>query len=58
MYMNELKPCPFCGGEVSLVPEGDYHEIVCDDCQVSMQWRSADVLADCWNTRYADKEER
>lgn len=37
--MSDLKHCPFCGGEVSLVPEGDYHEIVCDDCQVAMWWR-------------------
>ena len=49
--MNELKTCPFCGGEVKIVPEGDYHEIVCDNCQVAMWWRDAEELERRWNTR-------
>ena len=49
--MSELKPCPFCGGEVKIIPEGDYHEIICVNCQLSMWWNTADELVKAWNRR-------
>jgi len=50
--MSELKPCPFCGFEVEIVPEGDYHEITCDDCHISMWHEKEEELANMWNKRY------
>ena len=49
--MNGLKPCPFCGAEVEIVPEGDYHEIHCPDCQLSMWAWEYEDLERMWNTR-------
>jgi len=41
--MNELKPCPFCGGNASIQVERDLdngsyyrHYIFCDDCGAEM----------------------
>lgn len=33
---NELKPCPFCGGEAML----DREEIFCDYCYVSLKFEN------------------
>jgi transcription initiation factor TFIIIB Brf1 subunit/transcription initiation factor TFIIB len=50
----DLKPCPFCGKEVKMVPEGDYVEIVCEDCGIAM-WRGSELwLAADWNMRAKD----
>ena len=32
--MNELKPCPFCGGKASLHGK-KYRWVQCDDCRAS-----------------------
>ena len=54
---EELKPCPFCGGEVYIdTPELDrtgepcYFQILCD-CQILMEDDDWDELAKRWNTR-------
>ena len=46
-----VKPCPFCGGLVEIVPEGDYVEIVCEDCGIAMNRGSEKWLVADWNKR-------
>lgn len=55
--MDELKPCPFCGNSVEIVPEGDYVEIVCEDCGIAMDRGSYERVIEDWNRR-ADAEAR
>jgi len=49
-----LKNCPFCGQEVELVPEGDYHEILCKNCWCSMQRQTYEELYRIWNIRHEE----
>ena len=49
--MSDLKPCPFCGAEVKIAPEGDYWEIVCDDCRLGMWGNTYENLEYKWNRR-------
>lgn len=58
--MNELKPCPFCGGEVSIIEvterkEGFTEEafIQCEECGFSIhhKWLSVETLIEYWNKR-------
>ena len=60
--MNELKPCPFCGGKVKRFygsmeeysakkegkPPNPPYEINCEDCPATMAWVMND---DDWNHR-------
>ena len=48
--MDELKPCPFCGGEAEILPEGDYHEITCQICGVFVQAHTYQETCDMWNS--------
>ncbi|WP_417203734.1 Lar family restriction alleviation protein [Acetoanaerobium sticklandii] len=61
---NELKNCPFCGGEAyidrvaaSLTdPSSKNHMIICWTCRVSTRWFSD--ITECvkaWNTRVNEK---
>lgn len=53
--MIELKPCPFCGGDVDLVHENDYVSISCGQCGIMTDfYPSADALSDVWNSRVSD----
>ncbi len=60
---EQLKPCPFCGGEASVerceVP-GDYM-VVCLDCLVgamhSEQEASPEVVSALWNKRTPDPDD-
>lgn len=47
--MSDLRACPFCGGEVEIMPEGDFYEIRCDDCQLSMWAEKKEDLENTWN---------
>lgn len=50
----ELKPCPFCGGEVGHVVWSmhDYHRAECEDCDISMDYfHNAKDLEEAWNRR-------
>ena len=63
---NELKPCPFCGGEASLIkrkfkvgfyPSGGTYYVHCKVCLVTTQPRqkSEDVIK-VWNRRANDEQ--
>lgn len=45
------KLCPFCAGEATMRPEGDYWEITCDDCGVFKQGRTYEQALAEWNYR-------
>lgn len=54
---EELKPCPFCGGEPELISEYNgepvlVHKICCTNCGVWLDWHGCkeDVI-EAWNTR-------
>ena len=59
--MNELKPCPFCGGEPCLL-EHIFHElsstwgVVCLDCccETRQFYPSAKEAEEAWNRRVSD----
>ncbi|NLC14597.1 MAG: hypothetical protein GX768_11220 [Chloroflexi bacterium] len=55
MSRNEMlygaKLCPFCAGEATMRPEGDYWEITCDDCGVSKQGSTYKQALNEWNVR-------
>ena len=53
--MDELKPCPFCGNSVEIVPEGDYVEIVCEECEIAMSRSSEKWLTADWNKRAGEE---
>lgn len=49
---EELKPCPFCGGEAILEWEGDSYVISCKECNAEItfeQTRKSAIKA--WNRR-------
>ena len=48
---NGAKLCPFCAGEATMRPEGDYWEITCDDCGVSKQGSTYEQALNEWNLR-------
>lgn len=46
--------CPCCGKELDIVPEGDYHEITCDDCHLSMWQHKAEEIISVCNQKQAE----
>lgn len=59
--MIELKPCPFCGGDVSFDKEYSYLRdsvIYCDGCDMVFTLddctSSDDDIARAWNRRVSD----
>ena len=61
--MNELKTCPFCGGEVGWSETEDesvyshaivpYYKVGCDNCEISINWiEDKDEVLERWNTRH------
>ena len=64
--MTELKPCPFCGGNVSIdIDQVDARTIVhtfrCDDCGMNTYFDyTANLMrlaTEAWNRRYTPYEE-
>lgn len=58
--MRELKPCPFCGGEVHMRREwrfgDDEYRIHCDECDLTMVDCDLYDLRDRWDARAAGAE--
>ena len=65
--MEELKPCPFCGGEAKIV-HGDLgrsgSRVICKDCgcstafvSISTRYSCDTKAAEAWNTREELSEE-
>ncbi len=51
MQENELKPCPFCGGEAEWATKGK-HWIMCSSCGVETQYcETAEEAIEAWNRR-------
>lgn len=50
---NELKPCPFCGGEAVLCENTDYAYVYCKECgsQTDESHGTAGAAVAAWNTR-------
>lgn len=63
---DDLKPCPFCGGEVeSKFSMSTRSKIWCPECAVEMRaveshpvWHTDDFLRSAWNTRAAVTDEQ
>jgi len=57
--MNELKPCPFCGGEVHRIggDDEDTHDIECNN-SCAYIFYDVSVGNDWWNTRPIEDELR
>lgn len=58
MPTNELKPCPFCGGEAEIIEVNDNPpETIAIQCKsgcgvsVNHKWMEENVLIETWNTR-------
>ena len=51
--MNELKPCPCCGGRaISFQLEPKRHKICCRLCGLQTEWFTTDTeAAEAWNRR-------
>lgn len=56
--MNELKPCPFCGGKANFKFRNDAVFVRCDICEAqaklynaSVDWCAKNEAAKAWNRR-------
>ena len=61
--MNNLKPCPFCGGEDIIVQElqpymGDENNwrVLCVGCGCDIQRETKETVISAWNTRVEVEE--
>lgn len=63
---KELKPCPFCGGDASLIvktffglPEEDVYTVACNDCNSRSRYSDdRKETVKVWNTRHAEEISR
>lgn len=51
---EELKPCPFCGGEGQISPDEDI--VYCIECGVSYADFDGKTAIELWNTRHESEE--
>ena len=62
MDSNELKPCPFCGGEAGIAMRTFYMEVnfsvCCDECGCSTPpyFMGEDDAIEAWNRRVGEQE--
>ena len=47
--MSELRLCHNCHGEAHILPEGDYHEVTCEDCGIYVQGHTYEDAVNAWN---------
>jgi Lar family restriction alleviation protein len=52
---NELKPCPFCGGEAredeTILKHGTTYSVYCDDCGAEITRFNIKEAIEAWNRR-------
>lgn len=49
---EELKPCPFCGGEAKLVVQfGDEFQVLCQNCEAQTNFHDKEGAIAAWNRR-------
>ena len=53
--MSELKRCPFCGKEVEIKEEGDWVEVVCEDCGDLSQGDEDASIIECLGVNWKDQ---
>jgi Lar family restriction alleviation protein len=56
--MDELKLCPFCGGEPFIKQYKDFYlyKVICENCHVETGgWREKRKAVKAWNRREDDK---
>lgn len=57
--MEELKPCPFCGGEATLYNDGVLKYIYCTNCgcrTTRFDWYDKKRMVQKWNRRASDAD--
>ena len=56
---ERLKPCPFCGGEASVVQYvGDLYAVVCNYCFVrTSKYSEKEKAVSAWNRRNGETDE-
>lgn len=53
--MEELKPCPFCGGEAKIFTPTISTYIMCKECKASTNlYSQSEEAIEAWNRRYND----
>lgn len=55
---NELKPCPFCGGEAKVSNVFGRAGVICKDCQAEMRGylgMTEEEVKEAWNRRVTDE---
>lgn len=62
MVIDNLKPCPFCGGlpAQDIIKDGYYRDrytIECGNCGLTMWDIARDSLYKTWNTRHEENNE-
>ena len=55
--MEQLKPCPFCGGEAKVLylPNKCGWNVYCRMCEVEMLYDSEQEAIEAWNRRVDDE---
>lgn len=56
--MNELKPCPFCGGEAELTRYINAYAVQCREClAIPFEYGDESLAIEAWNTRADDQSQ-